>query len=33
MWFKVPMCCESREDKDVLISKITNKLEQTIIIK
>lgn len=33
MWFKVPMCCKSREDKDILISNITNKLEQTIKIQ
>tara|TARA_R100000541_G_scaffold11439_5_gene19582 strand:- start:3084 stop:3218 length:135 start_codon:yes stop_codon:yes gene_type:complete len=31
-WFKVPMNCKTREDKDVLILDIINHLEQTIKI-
>ena len=31
-WFKVPMDCNTREEKDVLILDIINHLEQTIKI-
>lgn len=31
-WFKVPMHCKTREEKDNLILDIINNLEQTIKI-
>ncbi len=31
-WFKVPMDCKTREEKDELILTIINNLEQTIKI-
>lgn len=31
-WFKVPIDCETREEKDNLILTIINQLEQTIKI-
>lgn len=33
LWFQVPMNCNTRREKDFLISDLINKLEQQIKIK